>query len=874
MTLCGWCEQCVGGEVSYDGVVLVRPESADSWLLYPQSTVLGGQPFRHTGSDLPERDAETQGFFADVSLYASGHPSESQPPEVIVEWLETWTAKRVRPRAQQGGWVYLIEGGRHYLEAPEALTTSEVNQLQGANIWHSETAERAGFEHAQDFIRRRRAQQWTARRQAMLDATNGFVNPYNFVPLGPQAPRTVPTGHLGLGGYRRSGRIHLGMTALTPLGASGTGAGDSHEPCQPLWADNRWILPGSSIAGPVRAIHEALCDSCLRVVDTGQVPVHRDVATPRDAADTRIGRIARPEGGPVLITLAEPIPHEASQHPAVWVRASDVDGLGALSQEAAFHYAPASGDLTTVHGRLERHDGAAPTRCWAADCTEQHWRTIVSQPLGNRRQIEEHYWLPFYKEPPHWAPQTQVPVEALLRYEAAASGAHDVVVRRRNERPDLAVTGVGTRTEVHARPENGDVMWVTLERTQIARVTPSVIWRDPGLFTVGERIQGYVPCDSPDSLCPSCALFGMAEERNKELETVEGQGEAQVGAYRGHVRFGHAVISEVEQNAMHLVEMGSPRPSAGQFYLDNRGWEGEQAPDRQSRPLREWGSKADNPEGPRDIAGRKFWWSSAPPTNRYRVPPANNAHAGMSSHHRLVPDGATLTATVHFDNLTPSQLGSLLVSLSPSLLRDPRAQEALSRAYEWLPEEQEQLNRLFDHEFVLRLGKGKGIGLGAIRSTVSGPRGQEEDDSAGLLTWGQERYLRPDSEPQVDDPVDYIVAFLQAKASGPTPGDTVQPDKEAPDAEAPLGLSHPERRASATTRLLALLSMLAYDWVPGSLLRYPPDDHPGAVFKFDFWGRTTGAAGTVGHTDYRPVLRGQPSADAVDLRVRRPWLER
>lgn len=875
---CDWHDDCCGeGEFEYEGWILALPDGG-SWSIQPYRGGRGGRRvvvgrdgvIPATGAEIDRWTAlDTSAFAARVTIESDRHPPER--PERWDPLIESDTPAPALPvtriRHRQGRLIGRCDQQQIQMDAAWA-TNDDRNRLQHCPVWawrDADDHQEWQFDDADGFLRERAVaaqhhatDHWREERKAALGALGGaFVNPYSFVPLGAGPIRREPVGHRALPESRVSGRIVVEGTAISPLALSGAGCGDQTNPNRPVFVDNAWMLPGSSLAGAARAFHEALTDACLRVVDDDYVPVHRDFTAPQRAGAWRMAVV---EPGGTSVRLCDPVHHMGKDYSSIWVEARHVAGVGGLTSNMRFHVNPATIVFEVKHHRLERDAGSTPTLCAIAGCGAPHWRTIVTAALPGRTVAptgnEHPYHLPFALETACVVP---LPAGVVDDYAKSARDAEDVVRRRRGAAPHLAVAGVGTRQETTEQLMGGDVVWVEMHGGHVVRVSRSVLWRIPGKVSVGDRIGRYRPCSSPDSLCPSCALFGMIEERDSHDDALEEGtlGAARVDAYRGHVRFQHASIDTVEDAATHLREMGSPRPSAGQFYLDNSKASGQQAA-KEQRPLREWGSQADVPHA-RTIRGRKFYWaSSKTPDRRYVAQEGNDQ---MTSHHRLSPSGTKLEWVVTFDNVSHAQLGALLVSLVPNLLRDPRARETLAATTASEPAIAEALG----HDLGLHLGKGKGLGLGTIVTRLhewspsgSHPVAEAEshhvaDAGAGedavrerpdwIEVWGPERYSTPAAASQRRDPMDYVLAFL---------------------AEAD------------TSRWGPLLAMSAVDWVPPESILYPPDDDPTGDFTFDFWRRSTGASGTVQiHPSKRvaPTLVALPSADAADPRVPRPWLE-
>lgn len=848
-----WCASCPGDEkeITYEGWALfVRSESG--WTMHPHREGRGGTGWLlaegAVDADWPEADA----FAAQITLVAQ-HPSAKEPFDGLLDVGPRHVARKATETTSAGGVWRCKVLGQPRLDIPHFtdLTNDQSNRLQHAQlwVWDVSTGERKWqFEDADARLvapptvnRERRA--WQGKRQQFV-TSHEEVNPYNFVPLGQGTDRSRPVGHHRLAEGHLSGRIDVQLTAVSPLALPGAGSGTQTDPYRPARVGTADVLPGSSLAGAVRSFHEALTDSCLRVVDRDYVPIHRDLARPQ-SEHWRMGIIG---ASGTEVRLCDPITYKNSTYAAIWVEARWLSGSH-LSSEQLFHFDPTSEDLHVPHkrGRLElkSSDRRTPTRCTDRKCEQIHWRTIVTAALPGRvlepRNDQHPYHLAF-------APESQtsisIPAEVADAYISAANDSGDVVVARRPgaTTPSLAVRDVGQRQLTAKQITEGRVMWVELNQHRVVRITPSVLWRSPGQGVLKERIHGYEPCADADRLCPSCRLFGAAEER----ETPDKESAARVAAYRGHIRFGHAEISALDVDPTHLREMGTPRPSAGQFYLDNGQWDGKQAAEEQ-RPLREWGSAADRKEL-RPIRGRKFYWTQRT-GDRHRVQNGTQGNEAMTSYHRLSPPGTTLKFSVWFDNVSPEQLGALLVSLDPNLLCSLRdtlgdrlsfaADEALRGTLGW------------------HIGRGKGLGLGSVLPELVYAEHPARVDNASVdaeaapveLTIevrDAEHYRKPSSPARRVNALDVVTSFTKAAD------------------------------VSTWGPLLALSSI---GWVPPSMLTYPQDDEPAANFRFDYWKRSTGAPGTVRvraggrEAKVAPVLVALPRADDASVAMRRPWLD-
>lgn len=840
---CSWCGGDCGAQTFYEGqVLLIHREEAEWELRRWCPDGMGSGALELALDLLPDWAADIE-----VGVAARASAAVMHEDGNVIDWQEP-PVGCCRASIKRAGkkWKFLA-GPLSVVTSPGNFATAqqEQNWLERAKVWIAEDRE-VQFEDARTYLAQKEQQKaegaleeegrrWReARRKLVTRGSNGayaepgsFVNPFTFVPLAKGPERSAPTTHLGLGGQRRSGTIQVTMTARTKLALGTVGSGKEDDPVKPLWddANGRWYVPGSNFAGSVRAFHEALTDSCLRIVDLGFVPIHRDPPTP--PGYTNMGVVEDTPDG-LRIRLLESGARGSKSHAAMWVRKRNVTQH--LNTADRYHLDFDGHGTQVVGDRLVFEHPLTVSPCTAAVCSQDHWRTIVAEPIGNR--TGDRHWLPFAKED-RSAVLVAVPKETLRAYEAAAHGARDVVKVRRGETVTLLVPRVGTRAQVHPTLHDGDLMWVKVEGATVSRIAPSVLWRSPGKVPVKDRIVGYEPCTDPESLCPSCALFGMIHERDESAKEDHRASKAVLAAYRGHVRFGNLHFSELDKKATTLIEMGSPRPGSGQLYLENGPDAArKQARSRTERPYREWGSRPDDGT-PRQIAGRKRWWPIAEAnSNRHEAGERSN----MTCDQRLTSENTEVSSTVWFDNLTEAQLGALIVSISPGVLVTDGVKEVVARLVAGNRDHEAHWNELIDEPggFVARIGKGKGVGLGAVSVDLA------------LGAWGSDRYLNPRSATADMDTTRYVLAFLEELGRSPRWDD------------------------QARDRILGLLSTAALNWVPPERVTYPPDDVPRASPKFDFWKKSTGASGNV--DNHPAVLVTQPKPHEPDVTIKRDWL--
>lgn len=483
-----------------------------------------------------------------------------------------------------------------------------------------------------------------------------FVNPYTFVPLPSRAPeRTPPHGHRG-NPELLSGKLRVRIRTVTPLLIRGFG-NENGKHLLPRLTDGRAFLPGSSLKGAVRSLHETLTGSCLRVFHGDFLPSYR---SPVETRSTRqLAVVVKPGDAstPPVLHLCESVRDPREYR----LDQKDLEGRDLKS-----------GDLLTV----DKRPGKRPTNPrrggeWVLFLSDAKARDSGHPYRAHVRRLSDE----------DGDKAVAVPDEVWQRFRTIALDTDDQRTARRNETRGRTTEPVvheyrpkpGTSREVMvghrdlAGPDlkQGQAVWVDVDdRKTVTDLGLAMIWRHQGRGAAGERAVGFEPCFSHEALCPSCRLFGSIDPTPAEEDR-----QAQQRAYRGHVRFGNAVVNgKVGKKSGTLPPMGSPRPGAGQFYLDNAGWEGKAG----DSPLREWGSAADRP-APRKIRGRKHYWQTPERNGREKF--RKDSHkADSGTDVELFDENNLLEAEITFTDIDEAQLGGLIAALRPSeAVQDPKA---------------------------------------------------------------------------------------------------------------------------------------------------------------------------------------------------------
>ncbi|MET7765241.1 hypothetical protein ABZS71_25685 [Streptomyces sp. NPDC005393] len=534
-----------------------------------------------------------------------------------------------------------------------------------------------------------------------------FVNPYTFVQLPKEVSpdwRSAPPGHGRLQPDRFSGVLEVTLTARSPLMLRNVYDGDdSAFPMRHFSGFDKPVpfVPGSSLAGAVRSLHETLAGGCLRVFDSGFRPGYRDEAQVKTGS-WRLALVEKVDerGVPSRLRLCGE---------TVWVEYAALHkALGGASKlTTGARVTLLSGSVRSSLGRLELGEPfevkeGGESVVLVTDSGARH--DTRKNPDGGGDLPGRHFCATGELEP--GSLEVVLPDEVWQEYLDAVDGTRDVQEYRqpstggsspRKDGPvpvfhrDKRLGLVGYRDPARRELRPGQVVWVDPEQAgqsvRLRGISLSVIWRHPGgRIKSGGRVHAYArACRDPRELCPSCRLFGSVD-----AEGGDGKGGgARQRAYRGHLRFGDAVPAEAyELEEEFLPPLGAPKPGAGQFYLTrDNSLQGKSATSAPDKALREWGSEADSGDG-RRLRGRKHYWltgnAGKRPYFRARGGSREDFHDLYGSENKLlskaqsVPEGAQFTAEVRFENLDAVALGGLLCSLDPGLLLhhfDPKDEE-------------------------------------------------------------------------------------------------------------------------------------------------------------------------------------------------------
>ena len=615
-------------------------------------------------------------------------------------------------------------------------------------------------DRAREEIRRddRREAVEGVRRRYAAERNDRFINPFAFVAIPGVVNRERPVGHGRLQPDRVSGEIHVEWEALSPLLLRG------HRRDDGVWAlprpAGKLRLPGSSVKGAVRSLHEALSGGCLRVVDRNFLPVYRETASTSHRAGWTLGLIhdVDRDGRPTEVRLTKDV---------LWVRATDLAGATGSTGIAEGQRFEITVTEQETQGRRLMKKGTVEL----VDTTDHGVGQSVAllRPVGARIESgpkKQTFWcatgtitdgtLPL--DPDAWSvyQRSLAHTEAARRQDVSRSDQDNGSEAERGtgasesggpaesieaempeqeiRRFDTDANKYGKLEEVyfagqflgHARGarrqfKKGQVIWCKQEGGRITKIALSNLWRVPGRGTVGERLEtaasasassneatdGAWPCTDAGNLCISCRVFGSADTDSKDTFG------ARQSSYRGHVRFSEAwpiddsgdQLDDLATTEIDLATTAAPRPGSGQFYL--RSYKGRDTVAAEGEPpIRNWGSAADS-GSLRALAGRKFYWHGNPEhQERPRHRPRTEQPEQQRSDVEIAPTSSRWACRIRFENLSPAEAGSLLAALQPALvLSDVEVTPPVHTDKE-------------PDVFAVHLGGGKPFGLSSMRPTV------------------------------------------------------------------------------------------------------------------------------------------------------------
>lgn len=593
-----------------------------------------------------------------LKLAGEKNPNK-QTPGVDLTWVDPlprtfhgWKRDEVRGKLQSHATSSVL------VSADRLRDAAASSEKAGYLVWWDEGGYQGWCVQVVDELRAKDERKMRATLRALHDSGTAFINPYTFIPLPDKVERSRPRCHVG------SPDLLIGTISLTYETTT-----DLLMPVD--WKPNKKgqpqqiTLPGSGIKGAVRSLHEVLAQGCMRVVNLDFRPVHRET-TGGAKPENRLAVVTKVDGNDHVTEI------QLTEQP-IWIpwRNLKVDPPGSLRSGQRFTIVEPGNELETETVLKRRQYEHAITVKF-----DPNGQWVMHLSDSGARQPKHRYWVAIGRLTDE---RQVITPEIRQEFEYACTGAGDVKRHQlastapawgTQEWPGVPVAfgdqSIGERRKVTGRLGlNDSVWWDGSDK----RLKMALIWRKAAAQPLADRVPSHAKgCDDPDTLCPSCQVFGAAGSQG------DGERDGQHRAFGGRVRFLPAISTqEVVTKKKEIAPLREPRPGSGAFYLQTPQDRDLKASGKKRDSKSYWGSELDSPE-PRQIRGRKFYWHGqvdGPQSGGQDVPRQFQRNKGIDDPPRwLVPAGTTFTEEVTFDGLDDEQLGLLLCALNPNLLKD------------------------------------------------------------------------------------------------------------------------------------------------------------------------------------------------------------
>lgn len=522
---------------------------------------------------------------------------------------------------------------------------------------------------------------------------NGFVNPYNFVPLSAKPPqRSKAESHEYFVG--NSGRIMCTLTLQTPFFTPHperrwrVPTDNADVPSELTWLDpqarnriqnakadhevlglltahdKKPFIPGSLLKGAFRSVAEALSNSCLGIIDfqwkrLGKNP--SDEVKIKEAANYFSQRVIRSPRGVGRIAK---------------LPSQDGEGVIEVGKSLKVFFDSPSGFVggtPLTHNLTVRKDYdemKAASRIYnQAGFGNRTFPIEVAQTLGSgglsgRFKITDVIEKKKSQRFIYWP--TRRTVNFTQAQELAYNRANEVAINEEGSMTGYiacAPPNAGMRAPRHQLRKD-DLVYFDEQGGQVKSIGPVELYRI--LYTHSldavllRKHQEFLTCHKPDDLCPCCRSFGWVPPTGDE--------ETATTSRKGFVHFSTATLDQkpedIQTQWVTLKPLGQPHPSCWQFYLD----------------ATDSGPNAGYNDDHATINGRKFYWhqpgtkassvKDERKTEKRQPQPPDNQNKTVELLLEKTKQGkvVSFTFTVDFENLSKAELGLLLLTLQPNLL--------------------------------------------------------------------------------------------------------------------------------------------------------------------------------------------------------------
>lgn len=548
-----------------------------------------------------------------------------------------------------------------------------------------------------------------------------FLNPYNFVryihrdlPPNHVLGKCPPPSHDRYVGL--TGRITCKVEAITPLFISDSHAveeSNGHKIYRFFQYEGEPALPASSLRGMIRAVFEAVTNSCFIVFqrDEPYTLEHRESRAP-DMVPARVLKLDGKGACLELLDCTVNAPINFSGYPTA-VRAGAVRGSyppRVLNQNTNQAFYPDESQLpkdahdkmrvaalvirTPVIHRSTRFCSFHAIKIVPAS---QHqsliedgkhtkvfgWLHLTGPNIENKH--DERLFFRWDDKQPFAPPIAQIPASYLCECSDTVTKEYNHHLSEYWERLGKRVENLGdqrwpnstkdmpqpsTFVEKGSMLDIDDLVYIQFDEQGIVRMLRPISM--PRIRYTYSR-QKFLPkhlnhCKNLETLCPACRVFGWVRE------SAEGIGIDKPTAYRGRVRLSHGILTHSEGELIEttLAILSTPKPTTTSFYLLNS----------RGRPDPTVTYDIDDAH----LRGRKVYRDHG--KANFKEYSINDKIDQNRTVKRALNPGAEFTFTLEFESLAPLELGALLYALE------------------------------LEKGMVHRLGYAKPLGFGSVKVTV------------------------------------------------------------------------------------------------------------------------------------------------------------
>ncbi len=460
------------------------------------------------------------------------------------------------------------------------------------------------------------------------DKEHSFINPYTFIPLDGSA-NSASTSAETQGSVSDvsedddkivTGKLTCRLNLKTPLiipdpdnsEPDQTNVKHYRYPFMKIGAD--YIIPGSSIRGPVRSVYETVTNSCMSTMQKRQ----KITARTNDAFSPGVLFY---RNGEMKLFAADRYRVYMSRDLWTWDYGEHLVYIG-YTKKKRIHYAK------KIIGRYP-----IKTEIITDDEVKDGY-LFLGERFGNRKKYESIFVL----KNGGAALSSCAPREIENAYENMKHAIS--IYQKESINRNLNKNHSGYRHIDFEKFESGQIeglpVWYKGEGSELC-FSPACIGRFTYNSTMEDLAPAHKPCENPAHLCKACELFGMIRQNKDDSSKDDAAG------FGSHIRFGDAKlinpfdpeVVEKQLEYITLAELSSPKPSYLPFYLNatdyTKGYDGDGA----------------------TIKGRKFYWHHLPTMTTKQKKGERNATM------EVLKNPAEFEFSVYFDDITNKQLREL-----------------------------------------------------------------------------------------------------------------------------------------------------------------------------------------------------------------------